>query len=48
MRENCSSGSVGERRGNEPLYTEKFSYFLLPTSYFLFFVVLNSDQINSV
>jgi len=23
MRENCSSGSVGERGGNEPLYPEK-------------------------
>jgi len=22
MRENCSSGSVGERGGNEPLYPE--------------------------
>jgi hypothetical protein len=33
MREICSSGSVGERGGNDPLYPEtselvSFSYFL--------------------
>ena len=29
MRENCSSGSVGERGGNEPLYPENIKSFLL-------------------